>query len=104
MHPKHMFKLMGKKIITILRSESFLIGPMLILSYTHLLSIRFMLDVSLQCGTSYDFGDDTLHGRNVGFSGSSHRIIAFACCFGNHINQPMHFFLAYFFTGLMPPC
>ena len=40
---------------------------MLILSYTHLLSIRFMLDVSLQCGKSHDFGDDTLHGRNVGF-------------------------------------
>ena len=45
-----MFTLMGKKIITILRSESFLIGPMLILSYTHLLR------------------------RNVGFLGSSHKI------------------------------
>ena len=70
---------------------------MLILSYTHLLSIRFMLDVSLQCGKLHDFGDDALHGRNFGFPSSSHRIIAFCCCFGNHIHQPMHFFLANFF-------
>ena len=60
-HPKHMFILMGKKIITILRSENFLIGPMLILSYTHLLR------------------------RNIGFSGSSHWIIAFSYCFCKHI-------------------
>ena len=77
---------------------------MLICSYTHLLSIRFMLDVSLQCGTSNDFGDDTLHGRNVGFPSTSHRIIAFSCCFGIHIHQPMHFFLAYFSPDLVTPC
>ena len=77
---------------------------MLILNYTQLLSIRFMLDVSLQCGKLHDFGDDTLHGRNVGFPSSSHRIIAFFAVLVIISINPYISFLPIFFPDLVTPC